>query len=129
MSVQTIAVYIGIGAAAGILSGMFGIGGGLIIIPALVYIAGFSQFTATGTSLAILLPPIGLIAAMEYYKRGNVNIQAAIVIAAALMGASWVGARITRNINELHVRFAFGTLLLVIGVIIVVTTLRKIHSQ
>ncbi|MRR14085.1 sulfite exporter TauE/SafE family protein, partial [archaeon] len=71
-----------IGLVSGVVSGIFGIGGGVLIIPALVYLLGFSQHTATGTSLAILLPPVGLGAVMEYYRRGNVDIRTALIVAA-----------------------------------------------
>ncbi|HEU4724800.1 MAG TPA: sulfite exporter TauE/SafE family protein, partial [Candidatus Eisenbacteria bacterium] len=66
-----------IGLLAGLLSGMFGIGGGVVIVPALVYVAGFRQHMATGTSLAVLLPPIGIAAAYEYHRYGHVNVRAA----------------------------------------------------
>lgn len=69
-------LFIAIGLMAGILSGMFGIGGGIIIVPALMYLCGFSQLKAQGTSLAIMLPPVGILAFLSYYKRGQVNIQA-----------------------------------------------------
>ena len=61
---------IGIGLAAGVLSGVFGIGGGVVIVPALIYLAGFRQHVATGTSLAVLLPPVGVAAVVEYYRHG-----------------------------------------------------------
>ena len=68
-----IVIYLLIGILAGLLSGLFGIGGGIIIIPALVYIGGFSQLKAQGTSLAALLLPVGILAFIEYYKKGNVD--------------------------------------------------------
>ena len=69
MAASAVIVYAGIGIVAGVLSGLFGIGGGVVIMPALIYLAGFDQHRATGTSLAVLLPPIGLGAAIEYYRR------------------------------------------------------------
>ena len=126
MTIQSIVIYIIIGIVAGISSGVFGIGGGLIIIPALVYVAGYSQLSATGTSLAVLLPPIGIAATIEYYRRGHVNLKAAIIIALCLMLASWAGARITRKFNDLYLQLAFGIFLSTIGCYIVVSTLRKI---
>jgi hypothetical protein len=71
------------------LSGLFGIGGGVIIVPALIYLAGFDQHLATGTSLAVLLPPVGFGAAIEYYRQGHVDLKAAIVIAVALFVCAW----------------------------------------
>ena len=67
-----------IGLSAGLLSGLFGIGGGVLIVPALMYGLGFSQKMATGTSLAILLPPVGIAAVLEYYRHGAVDIKAAL---------------------------------------------------
>ncbi len=116
MSFSSLAVYIIIGFLAGGLSGIFGIGGGILVVPALVYLAGYSQLAATGTSLAVLLPPIGLAAAMEYYRKGYVNIPAAITIASALMLSSWISAKFTVKLNPTAVRIAFGVFLVVIGI-------------
>jgi hypothetical protein len=77
-----------IGLSAGVVSGFFGIGGGVIIVPALIYLLGFSQHRAIGTSLAILLPPVGLGAAFEYYRHGNLDIRAAIFVAWACSRAA-----------------------------------------
>ncbi len=81
-----------IGVLAGIAAGIFGVGGGIVIIPALIYWAGFSQHKATGTSLAVLLPPIGIAATFEYYRHGNVDVRAAVILAATMLLGSWVGA-------------------------------------
>lgn len=83
-----------IGLSAGLLSGLFGIDGGILIVPALVYILGFSQKLATGTSLAILLPPVGIAAVWEYYRHGNVDLRAALIIAMMVLVGSWLGARV-----------------------------------
>lgn len=128
MTIQQLCIYVGIGVLAGILSGLFGIGGGLVIIPSLIYFAGYSQFQATGTSLAVLLPPIGVMATLEYYKRGYVDIKAALIIAVCLMLAAWVGAKMTRKLNEQYIRLAFGGLLSAVGLLIFVTSLRKIKG-
>lgn len=85
-------IFIVIGLVGGGAAGLFGIGGGIIIVPALVYWAGFSQHAATGTTLAVLLPPIGLAAAYEYYRHGNVDIRAALILAASMFVGSWLGA-------------------------------------
>jgi len=73
-----------IGVLGGVASGLFGVGGGVVLVPALIYWAGFSQRLATGTSLAVLLPPIGLAAALEYHRHGNVDIRAAVILAAGM---------------------------------------------
>jgi uncharacterized membrane protein YfcA len=78
---------------------MFGVGGGLLIVPALIYLAKFSQHAAIGTSLAILLPPVGLLAVLEYYRHGNVNLKAAPIVAIAFMMGGWIGANLANHIN------------------------------
>jgi uncharacterized membrane protein YfcA len=79
---------VAIGLISGVLSGIFGIGGGVVMVPALIYLAGFRQHVATGTSLAVLLPPVGVGAVIEYYRHGNVDIRAAMVLAIALLSAA-----------------------------------------
>jgi uncharacterized membrane protein YfcA len=85
-------VFVIIGVLGGISAGFFGIGGGIVIVPALIYWAGFSQHMATGTSIAVLLPPIGLAAAFEYYRHGNVDVRAALILAVTMFLGTWVGA-------------------------------------
>ena len=85
-------VFVAIGLSGGIAAGLFGIGGGVILVPALVYWAGFTQHGATGTTLAVLLPPVGLAAAYEYYRHGNVDVRAAILLAATMFIRAWLGA-------------------------------------
>ncbi|MDQ3812578.1 MAG: sulfite exporter TauE/SafE family protein [Armatimonadota bacterium] len=115
------------GLVAGISAGLFGIGGGIIIVPALVYLLGFSQHKATGTSLAILLPPVGLAAVLEYYRNKNVDIPAAIVIALMLFLGGWVGARIAHKLSEPHLKLAFGVFAVVMGIYTIITALQKIN--
>ena len=105
-------IFVLIGLTAGVVSGMFGVGGGLIIVPALVLLAGFTQHRATGTSLAVLLPPIGIAAALEYYRHGNVSVRAALLIAAALLAGAWVGAFLANKISGPHLRLSFGVFML-----------------
>src|SRR5262245_7373140 len=83
-----------IGLAAGVLSGLFGIGGGLLIVPALVVFSGFPTRTALGTSLGALLLPVGLLGAYTYWENGHVNVRASLLIAAGLFGGAFVGARL-----------------------------------
>ena len=110
-----IILFIAIGLMAGILSGMFGIGGGIIIVPALMYLCGFSQLKAQGTSLAILLPPVGILAFISYYKRGQVNVQAGILICIFLVIGSVFGAKIANNIPLSILKKAFGVLMILIS--------------
>jgi hypothetical protein len=116
---------VGIGLGAGLLSGVFGIGGGVVIIPALVYLAGFDQHLATGTSLAILLPPIGLAGAVEYYRQGQVNVRAALVIALALAVGAWMGAAFGSRLQAGYLRIAFAGFVLLLGVWLLVSALRQ----
>lgn len=106
---------IAIGIVAGILSGMFGIGGGVVIVPALIYLAGFRHHQATGTSLAVLLPPIGIAAAYEYYRHGNVDIRAAAIVALGVLVGGWLGAVAANRIEGPYLRLAFGVFVVSLG--------------
>ena len=112
-------IFVGIGLFAGVVSGLFGVGGGLVIVPALIYIAGFSQHRATGTSLAVLLPPIGLIATVEYYRHGNVDFRAAMIIAGMLLVGAWIGAFFANKISGPHLRLSFGIFICAMGVYLI----------
>ena len=108
-----------IGALGGIASGLFGVGGGVFIVPALIYWSGFSQHLATGTSLAVLLLPIGLAAAYEYYRHGYVDLPAAVILAGAMFVGSWIGAYLANLIDGPHLRLLFGIFILCLGVYLV----------
>ncbi len=105
-----------IGLAAGILSGFFGVGGGVLIVPALVLVLAQPQHTAIGTSLAALLPPVGLLGAIEYYRHGKVNIPYAMLIGAGLLVGGYFGALIASNIPGLALRRAFAIFLALIAI-------------
>lgn len=104
-----------LGLAAGILSGLVGIGGGILIVPALVFLFGFSQQQAQGTTLALLVPPIGILAAWTYYKHGFVDIRAAAIIAAGFIVGSLLGARFVTGLPNSTLEKVFGTFLVLIG--------------
>jgi uncharacterized membrane protein YfcA len=108
-----------IGILGGIAAGLFGVGGGIVIVPALIYWAGFSQHKATGTSLAVLLPPIGLAATIEYYRHGNVDIRAALILAITVLFGSWLGAFIANKITGPPLRLAFGVFVLALGIYLI----------
>jgi len=112
-------MFVLIGICGGISSGLFGIGGGIVIVPALIYWAGFSQHKATGTSLAVLLPPVGLAATLEYYRNGNVDIKAAMIIAATMFIGAWGGAFISNQIKGPHLRLLFGVFITSVGVYLI----------
>ena len=117
---------LGIGLAAGVLSGVFGIGGGVVIVPALIYLAGFTQHRATGTSLAVLLPPIGFAAMWEYYRHDNVNVRAAMIIAAAVFVGGWLGALVANRVSGPYLRLAFGVFVVVLGVSLIAGAFRRL---
>lgn len=104
-----------IGLVGGILSGLFGIGGGLVIVPGLILLAGFPIAKAAGTSLAALLLPVGLFGALEYYRAGQVDIRAAAIIAFGLLVGAYVGARIGTSLDPVVAQRAFGVFLLIVG--------------
>jgi uncharacterized membrane protein YfcA len=106
---------IGIGLVAGVLSGLFGIGGGIVIVPALVFI-GLSQKQATGTSLAALLLPVGLLGVLEYMRRHEVQFRYAFGIAAGLLVGALVGARLAGHLSNLVLRRAFAGLMIVAAI-------------
>ncbi len=112
----TVAKLVIIGIAAGISAGFFGIGGGIVIVPALIYGVGYSQHRAVGTSLAVLLPPVGLAATLEYYRRGNVDLRAALIIAVAMLLGGYAGAFVANRLSGPHLRLLFGLFVLGLGV-------------
>lgn len=111
----TIILLILVGLLSGVLSGLFGIGGGIIIVPALIYLCGFDQLKAQGTSLAILLPPVGLAAFIQYYKAGNVDIKAGVLICAFLVIGSYFGARLTHLLPVDVLKKSFAILMIAIS--------------
>ena len=109
-------VFIAIGFFAGILSGVFGIGGGIVIAPALIYFARFTPITATGTSLGSLLLPVGLLGVLEYHRRGNININASLWIAMGLFFGAWAGANVAHLLSPLALKRSFAVLLVAVAV-------------
>jgi uncharacterized membrane protein YfcA len=118
--------YLLIGAIGGVASGLFGVGGGIVLVPALIYWAGFSQHQATGTSLAVLLPPIGLAATIEYYRHGNVDVYAAILLAASMFAGGWVGAYFANQMKGPHLRLMFGVFISALGIYLVHGACRRL---
>lgn len=107
--------YFLLGIAAGTLSGLIGIGGGIIIVPALVFIFGFSQHEAQGTTLALLVPPIGILAAWVYYRQGYVNIPVAASVCAGFVLGGLAGGRLATGLSSVLLERIFGAALLIIG--------------
>lgn len=105
-----------IGVAAGCLSGFIGIGGGLLIVPALMYFMGMSQMAAQGTSLALMLPPIGALAVMNYWRAEEVDLRAAGIMVVAFVIGGYFGSRLALSLNPMKVRLAFGIIMLYVAV-------------
>ncbi|MBD2340790.1 sulfite exporter TauE/SafE family protein [Calothrix sp. FACHB-156] len=101
-----------LGLVAGMISGMTGIGGGIIILPALMFLLGFSQHLAQGTTLAVLVPPVDLLAAWTYYKQGDVDIKVATILCFGFILGSWLGAKIGISLPNEILNKAFALLLL-----------------
>lgn len=108
-------IFIGIGLLAGVLSGIFGIGGGVVIVPALILLAGVAPVTATGTSLAALLLPVGALGAWEYYRKGHLNVGAALWIALGLFVGVWIGARVAQQLSPVQLKRAFAVFLVLVA--------------
>ena len=112
---MTQVVYVILGLVAGFLSGILGIGGGIILVPALIFIFGFTQLQAQGTTLALMVPPIGLLAAMRYYQSGNVKLGIAGFICAGFVIGGLLGANLVQNLPEPLIRRIFAVFLLAIS--------------
>jgi uncharacterized membrane protein YfcA len=118
---MNISIYLILGLVAGIFGGFFGLGGGVIIIPALVYFLGFTQHQAQGTTLAILVPPIGLLAAMRYWQNGNVKLNVAGFICLGFFIGGWIGAHFAHQISDITLKRLFGFFLLFISIKMIFT--------
>jgi uncharacterized protein len=105
-----------VGLAAGVLSGLFGIGGGVLIVPALVYFGGMTIKTATGTSLGALLLPVGLLGALTYYRAGNLEIRASLMVAVGLFFGAFVGARLAQTMSTALLQRLFALFLVAVAV-------------
>lgn len=115
MGASTIVILLLIGLTAGILSGLIGIGGGIIIVPALVYFLGFSQHAAQGTSLGLLLPPVGILAVMNYYKKGFLDIKVVLIMAIAFIAGAFLGSKLSITFSEDKLKKFFAVVLLLIA--------------
>jgi uncharacterized membrane protein YfcA len=121
LSFSTILILILIGVCAGLLSGFVGVGGGMIIVPGLIYLLGKGQLEAQGTSLAVIMLPVGILGVMNYYKAGNVNINYALVIAIAFVVGSYFGSKYALKVPEHKIKVIFGFFLLYVAI-------RMLHS-
>ena len=115
MSVSTLLIVIVIGIITGVTAGMLGIGGAIIMIPALVFFLGFSQQMAQGTSLAVMLPPIGILATYNYWKAGQVDLKVALILAVMFLVGSYFGSKLALTIPQPTLKKIFGVLLLLVA--------------
>jgi uncharacterized membrane protein YfcA len=115
MSANEIITLILIGLTAGIVSGMLGVGGAIIMVPALVFFLGLTQHQAQGTSLSVLIFPVGLLAFWNYYKQGYVNFKLAVIIMLAFLIGGYIGSYFAIRIPERPLKIIFGLLIIVMG--------------
>jgi hypothetical protein len=109
-------LYVAIGLAAGVLAGIFGVGGGILIVPALILLAKYPPQLATGTSLGVLLMPVGILGAWTDYKEGNMRFSTSLWIAAGLFVGAYFGARIAQQVSPLVLRRGFAVFLAIVAV-------------
>ncbi|MEP7237175.1 MAG: sulfite exporter TauE/SafE family protein [Ferruginibacter sp.] len=116
MDTQTILIIIMIGVAAGMLSGLVGVGGGIIIVPALVYFVGFSQKTAQGTSLGLILLPVGILAVWQFHKQGYIDLKVVWILALGFIVGSYFGSKIALAMPQDTLKKVFAILMILIAV-------------
>jgi uncharacterized protein len=105
-----------LGLIAGYFSGLVGIGGGVIIVPALVLLFGFNEHTAQGTTLALLIPPIGILAVISYFQKGYVDIKTAIIICIGFFIGGYIGGKVAVGLSGDVLKRAFGITIIIIGI-------------
>ena len=116
MDTQTILIIILVGITAGMLSGLVGVGGGIVIVPALVYFIGFSQKTAQGTSLGLILLPVGILGVLQYYKQGHVDFKIVGILAIGFLAGSFFGSKIALSLPQETVKKIFAVCMIIIAV-------------
>lgn len=116
MSIYTVLILLLVGIVAGMLGGLVGIGGGIIIVPSLIYFLHFTQKSAQGTSLGLLLLPMGILGVLEYYKQGHVDFKVVIVLAAGFLAGSYFGSRVALSLPQETVKKIFAILLMIIAI-------------
>ena len=129
MEISTLFILLTIGVFAGIASGFVGIGGGLIIVPALIYFMGLDQHTAQGTSLALMLPPIGILAAMQYHSEQHVEWTYAAIIAITFIIGAWLGSKWSLKLSTSTVRLVFSAFLFYAAIGMAIRSFREIFPD
>lgn len=116
MSLTTLVILVSIGLVAGFLSGLVGIGGGIIIVPALVIFLGFSQKEAQGTSLGILLLPVGILAVVQYYKQGYLNVNFVLIVALSFIAGGFLGSKLALTLSDAKMKKIFAIIMMLIAI-------------
>lgn len=129
MDTQTVLILVSIGIGAGILSGFVGIGGGVVIVPALMYVFSMSQYEAQGTSLFILLLPVGILAVQNYWKAGNVNWQFGLIVALTFVAGGYLGSKLALRINPAIVKLAFGILMAYVSIKMITSGVKSLNND
>lgn len=129
MTSQTIIILVLIGVFAGLISGFIGVGGGVIIVPALVYFLAVPQHTAIGTSLLIMLPPIGILAVMNFYKAGHINWSHGLIVATTFIIGAYFGSKLSLRLNANTVKLVFGIFMLYVSIRMIYTSIRPGTKQ
>jgi hypothetical protein len=115
MAIQTIIILILIGIGAGMLSGLIGVGGGIIIVPALVFFLGFSQKMAQGTSIGILLLPIGILGVLQFYKAGYIDVKSVWLVSIGFLAGGYFGSKIALSLPQDTLKKIFAVVLLIVA--------------
>jgi hypothetical protein len=129
VELSTLFILLLIGVIAGIASGFVGIGGGLIIVPALIYFTGLDQHTAQGTSLAMMLPPIGILAAMNYHSEQSVEWVYAGCLALTFIVGAWLGSKWSLKLSPTIVRLIFAGFMIYTAIVMIVKSLKEIFPE
>lgn len=116
MDTQMILILLLVGLAAGMLSGMVGVGGGIVIVPCLVYFLGFSQKMAQGSSMGLLLLPVGILGALQFYKSGFIDFRVVLIIASAFIAGSYFGSKWALSMPQESVKKIFAVVMLIIAI-------------
>ena len=111
MSGESIILLIAVGLTAGVLSGLVGVGGGIIIVPALIFFLGFTQLQAQGTSLGLLLLPVGIFAVINYYRAGHIDLKVVGVMCLAFVAGGWLGSKLALRLDQEVVKKIFAVVL------------------
>jgi uncharacterized protein len=111
MTTELVIIILLIGLFAGILSGLVGVGGGLIVVPALIFFLGFNQHQAQGTSLGLLLLPVGFLAVLNYYNKGNVDVKVVAIMSIAFIAGGWLGSKLALRLPADTVKKVFAIFL------------------